>query len=493
VKSLQIRIATGVQPRTSLSSSGPLGRFCRSANVTGPAIPDNLRASWDYRRPERHLLLGCLFCIGVGFLLVLGSAHADDNARGAADVLPLGVYALSLATVHLVLVVSGFRGDQILVASAAFLSGFGLLAQTRMGAFQTADGTAIAHFLFPAGVFLMLAANGAFMRGRFEALAAAMWGWAVVSLLLVMALLVTGQRFRGGVYAAGFITPTELLKVTVVLFAAAFIVRYAKPLGKWTGYGLLPPWKDLVPLAAFWAALVALLLVQRDLGMIVILSVTLLVMLVMGTGRKAYMAYALTAAVGLGHLVLGVFQHGQRRIQAWQSPFQDPTGDGWQILQGLSGMHSGGLWGEGFGEGKPEYTPIAESDFIYSVIGEELGFVGCGIVVAFFLLLLYRGLQITHRSRSPFGRLLCGGLVTVMATQTFLNIGGVTKLIPLTGITLPFISHGGSSLLTGFAALGLMLAVSDGGSAKKKPPRRQPSANAGRRKTRPAPSRTRKK
>jgi cell division protein FtsW (lipid II flippase) len=125
-------------------------------------------------------------------------------------------------------------------------------------------------------------------------------------------------------------------------------------------------------------------------------------------------------------------------------------------------MYSGGLWGEGFGEGNPEYTPIAESDFIYSVIGEELGFVGCVLVVAFFLLFFYRGLIIASRSRSSFGRLLCGGLTAVIAIQTFLNIGGVTKLVPLTGITLPFISHGGSSLLTGFVALGLMLAASDG-------------------------------
>jgi cell division protein FtsW (lipid II flippase) len=145
-------------------------------------------------------------------------------------------------------------------------------------------------------------------------------------------------------------------------------------------------------------------------------------------------------------------------------------------------MYSGGLWGEGFGAGNPEYTPIAESDFIYAVIGEELGFVGGALVMAFFLLIFLRGLQIAYRSRSSFGLLLAGGLTTVLATQTFLNIGGVTKFIPLTGITLPFISQGGSSLLTAFAILGLLLAISDG---------EPPGTRARARSSGPSPARSR--
>jgi len=196
-----------------------------------------------------------------------------------------------------------------------------------------------------------------------------------------------------------------------------------------------------------------------------------LIMLVAGTARLGYLVYGVLAATGLGYLMLTLFSHGQRRIQAWQAPFDDPTGAGWQILQGLSGMYSGGLWGEGFGRGNPEYIPIAESDFIYSVIGEELGFLGCAAVVVFYLILFGRGLRVADRIGSGFGMLLCGGLTTILATQTFLNIGGVTKFIPLTGITLPFISQGGSSLLVAFISLGLILAVSDGEVAKTRPKR----------------------
>lgn len=300
--------------------------------------------------------------------------------------------------------------------------------------------------------------------GRYRTLGTGhwVWAWAGLSLLLVLILLVTGQRFRGAVFGVGLLTPTELLKISFVLFSAAYIDREAKALSLWRFHGLLPPWRPLLPLAGVGGALMIMLLIQRDLGMVLLLGVTLPLLLVLGTGRWGYAGYGLVVASLLGWLLLGFFEHGERRIQAWLSPFQDPTGASWQVLQGLSGMYAGGLWGDGFGAGNPEYTPIAESDFIYAVIGEELGFIGTALVLAFFLILILRGLQIAIRARSSFGLLLAAGLTTVLAAQVVLNVGGVTSLLPLTGITLPFISQGGSSLVTAFALLGLLLAISDG-------------------------------
>jgi cell division protein FtsW (lipid II flippase) len=224
----------------------------------------------------------------------------------------------------------------------------------------------------------------------------------------------------------------------------------------------LPPWRALLPLAGFWLVLAGLLVVQRDLGLFIILSIAMLTMLFVGTGRLGYLLFGGIGAVAVAGVVLKVLPHGERRLTAWLEPFRDPTGGSWQILQGLSGMYSGGLWGEGFGRGSPQYTPIAQSDFIYSVIGEELGFAGCAILIVFFLILFGRGLLVASRARDNDGRLVGLGLMTVLATQTFLNIGGVTKFIPLTGLPLPFISHGGSSLITGFIGLGILLAISDG-------------------------------
>ncbi len=436
-----------------------------SSTRATPKRPTSLADAWMLRWPERHLLLLCVLSIALGFIMVLGSGFADGRLFDPRVLLPLLVYIVCLTAMHLVLVAARFHGDQILLATLAFLAGFGLLAQSRMGSFDLSDLSAPGLYLFPAGVVLMLAVCIALMRGRYERLAAGIWGWAGISLALVAALLLLGHRYRGAVYGGGLITPTEILKVTVVLFLASYIDRHAKRLGNWGKGFPRPPLRDLLPLAGFWLALVGLLLLQRDLGMFVVLNVTLLIMLFIGTGRVGYLALGGLAATGLGYLILAFFAHGQRRIQAWLSPFQDPTGNSWQILQGLSGMYSGGLWGEGFGEGNPEYTPIAQSDFIYAVIGEELGFVGCTLLVIFFLVFFSRCLGIADQTRSGFGRLLCVGLTSVLATQTFLNLGGVTSFIPLTGITLPFISHGGSSLITGFVSLGLILAVSEGVSA----------------------------
>jgi cell division protein FtsW (lipid II flippase) len=439
---------------------------------------------WALRRPERQLLLAALACLAIGFLLALGSVAAAGRAPDPADLLPLASYGLCLVLLHLALVLGGFRGDQVLVVAAAFLGGLGLLIQTRMGLFEGAAPLDLVRLVFPAGILVMAGTALVFMDGRYRVLAAYPWVWAGLSLALVAVLLATGQRFRGAVFGLGLTTPTEVLKVSLVIFLAGLVDREGRALGAWHPSLPLPPWRPLWPLAACWAVLTGLLLLQRDLGMVAILGVALLAILSAGTGRIGYTVYGLLAAAGLGWLLLGVFEHGQERLRTWLDPFADPTGDGWQILQGLSGMFAGGLWGEGFGQGSPRYTPIAESDFVYTAIGEELGFLGCAIVLCFYLLPIERGLAIAARGRTGFGRLLATGLCAVLAAQTLLNIGGVTKLIPLTGLTLPLVSQGGASLLVTCAALGLLLAVSDdqAGAPRRGPshrpqPRAHPSAH----------------
>ena len=144
-------------------------------------------------------------------------------------------------------------------------------------------------------------------------------------------------------------------------------------------------------------------------------------------------------------------------------------------------MFAGGLMGAGFGKGNPERIPIAESDFIYAVIGEELGFIGCLLVVVFYLIFFHQGYRIAFKTKDYFGSLLAAGLVSVLACQTLLNIGGVTKSIPMTGIPLPLISHGGSNLVTVFLGLGLLLSISEnqGMSVAKKSPKPKASKRSG--------------
>jgi cell division protein FtsW (lipid II flippase) len=440
--------------------------------------PPGIAQSWELRAPERTLLAWSLVCIAIGFFMLWGSTVAAGGRIDWLDLLPLGIYGSSLLIMHLMLVLARFRGDQLIVVAVGFLAGFGMLAQYRMGSFSSQTGISLNLLLFPAGFALMSGIAIGLKHGRYNILSGPhwIWVWAGLSLGLLAALVLFGQRFRGGIYATGFLTPSEILKVTVVLFVATFVDRNTKLLGNWGRDLPLPPWRALLPLAGFWIVLTGLLIVQRDIGLFIVLSVAMVTILFVGTRRYGYLLMGGIAALGMAWAVLNFLPHGVRRINAWLEPFQDPTGGSWQILQGLSGMYSGALWGEGFGRGSPEYTPIAQSDFIYSVIGEELGFAGCAILIVFFLVLFGRGLMVAARSGYVFGQVLGVGLVAILATQTFLNIGGVTKFVPLTGIPLPFISHGGSSLITGFVGLGLLLAISDGKPPSS--PRAHPSAAA---------------
>lgn len=446
--------------------------------MTAAGAHPGWRASWEFRQPERQLLLLCMFAVSIGFLLIFGAERSVERLIGARDLLPLALYALSLAVVHAALVAANFRGDQLLVATVALLSGLGVLMHYRLGAFDAEPlHEAVRDYaLYPAGMAAMLLVVLAGMRGRYRYLARWPWFWALVSIALLAGLVLMGQRFRGAVYAAGFLTPSEFLKLSLVCFLAGYIAARSAALARWR-YRVLPPLRALLALLGFWLVLCALLLWQRDLGMLVILNTVFLLLLTLGTGRAGYAVAGAAAALGGGWVLLRFFSHGARRIDAWLNPFADPTGGSWQLLQGLSGMYSGGLWGQGFGAGNPEYIPIAASDFVYAVVGEELGFFGSLLVVLFFVVLFQRALSIALRVRGLFTRLLASGLAAILAVQTFMNLAGVTKLIPLTGITLPFISQGGSSLLTSMMAVGLLLAISDG-EPKGRATRRRRSAKA---------------
>ncbi len=448
-----------------------------------PARPERLGERWDARAAERRLLLWVLFATGVGFLMVLGALPKDGMPVRWTDLVPPIGFALAFLGAHLVFVAVGFRGDPLVLALVAFIAGVGLLARFRMGIYA-GEGLSLAHVLLPLGVMAMAMLAVALQDGRYRSLAAGPWFWALLSLGVVAFVLATGQRFRGAVYGTGFITPSEGLKLSVVLFAAAFVDRHAKALAKWHRPIPLPPLRALLPLVLFAALLLGLLLVQRDLGLVLILALALLLQLAAGTQRAGYLIYGALVAGGAGYALLQFFSHGQRRVASWLDPFADPTGAGWQVLQGLSGMYAGGLWGEGFSQARPRYTPIAESDFIYAVVAEELGFVGSALLLACFALLCWRLILIAARAKSAFGMLAATGIAAVFTIQTLLNVGGVTKAIPITGVTLPFISQGGSSLLVTCIGLGIVLAISDG---EPKPPRKQ---TAGPKRT--APSRRRR-
>ena len=308
----------------------------------------------------------------------------------------------------------------------------------------------------------MFAAAILFRRGRHGVLAALGPLCALLAAALLGAIVFLGQRYRGAIFMPGNTNPSDIVKILLVIFAAGFIAA-------WRENGRSAGLSGASAFLLLWSVPMALLVYQRDLGMLALLNAALLALLAAATGRVSYALLGLGGVAVMGALVYFFSAHGQARFAAWLAPFADPTGRSWQILQALSAMYSGGLWGLGLGRGAPGFIPIASSDFIYAVIGEELGYIGCGIALAFYLALFLRGYRIAENAPDQFGRLLAAGLATVLAFQTVLNVGGVVKALPLTGITLPLVSRGGSSFMATCLAVGLLLALSDsGGTARKK-------------------------
>jgi cell division protein FtsW (lipid II flippase) len=349
------------------------------------------------------------------------------------------------------------------------ISGWGFLARTRM---EGADGLSLAtlsFWLLPAGWLVWVAVWALLRKGRVEVMRSWYAAAGVIGLLLLGALLAMGTRYRGAVFGPGNITPTELLKFLAPLCWAGLLARGRKGLQD----GGLSAVRALIPSFIFWALLGVLLIVQRDLGMWVMLSATFGGMVCLATRRLSWLFAALLAAVGMLWGLARFFPHGGRRIEAWLDPFADPTGTGWQTLQALTAMFSGGFWGIGFGAGAPERVPIVHSDFVYVIIAEEFGWTGCVLLVLAFIGLFRLAPLLYAMHGNSFLGLASLGWLLSLSVQTLVNLGGVVKLLPITGVPLPLVSAGGSSLLVTLTLLGLIMAASDSSPKKTTPTRKR--------------------
>jgi len=227
----------------------------------------------------------------------------------------------------------------------------------------------------------------------------------------------------------------------------------------------LPRLRDLAPVFLAWLVSLGVLVFQKDLGSAIMFFGLFMAMLYLATGRLSWLVVAgIGIAVG-GYFAYNYVSHVHARIYAWVHAFDpdiyqaSPGGSG-QILQGVFGLAYGGLFGRGWGQGRANLVPYANSDMIISSLGEELGLIGLGAILMMFMLLVSRGYRAALGTRDGFGKLLAAGLSTVMVLQLFVVIGGVTRLIPLTGLTTPFMSAGGSSLVANWIIVALWLSIS---------------------------------
>jgi cell division protein FtsW (lipid II flippase) len=296
-------------------------------------------------------------------------------------------------------------------------------------------------------------------------------GLSAIGLLVLPALPGIGRTINGATLWVDIgplvFQPGELAKVMIVIFLAGYLRDNREMLSFGVGSGRLPSPKHLGPLLLIWGGAMLVLFQTRDLGGALLYFAIFLVMLYTATARWSFVA------VGLGLFLLGAFAlyqvipHVQDRVEGWLDPWSDPQGATYQLVQSIYAISSGGVFGSGLGRGilvSPEgesYIPFLETDFIFSAVAQELGLAGAAAVVLLYLLFAFRGFRISMLADDGFSKLLAAGLTAAVAIQAFIIIGGVTGLIPLTGITLPFVSYGGSSIVANFVVLALLLMVSD--------------------------------
>ena len=408
--------------------------------------------------------------LGLVFLgaVITGAAYTlaslGRTASLPADIGPfLGVVLALLGAAHLATRRLAPTADAILLPVAGLLNGLGYVFIARLdeelAALQaTWTAVGIAGYV---GTLFVVRHTRTLERYRYTLMLIG------VALLLLPLVPGVGREIRGARIWVSLgslnFQPGEFAKIVLAVFFASYLVEKRELLRVHTarlGRIYLPDLRTLGPVLLAWIASLVVMTAERDLGTSLLFFALFLVMVWVATGRASYLAVGAVLFTAGSYLAWRLFDHVQTRVEVWINPWTDVADTGFQIVQATFALAWGGVAGTGIGLGNPDRIPIGTSDMIFAVIGEELGLLGSTAVLVAFLLMVGSGLRIALRADRPFDKLLAAGLTTIIGLQSFIIIGGVIRLVPLTGITLPFVSYGGSSLVANYVLLALLLRIS---------------------------------
>ncbi len=419
------------------------------------------------RRTELGLIVvGALITAGAYALAGLGR-----EAQIPANIGPfLGVILALFGTAHLAVRRLAPNADGILLPLAALLNGIGYVFIVRLDEAQSKGGrlaglqsvwTAVGIGAFVLTLFLVRRARD-LERYRYTFAAAGLL-LLVLPLAPVLGRTINGSRIWVSLGPVNF-QPGEAAKILLAVFFAGYLVERRELLALSTfrlGPLHLPDPKYLGPIVAAWLVSLVVMTAQRDLGSSLLFFVLFVVMLWVATGRTTYLAVGSALFVAGAGLAYAQFTHVRERIEVWLDPWSQAKAAGFQIVEATFAFADGGLAGTGIALGTPTRIPEVETDFIFAAIGEELGLLGATAILCAYVLMVGAGLRIALRAESAFDTLLATGLTTLLGAQAFIIIGGITRVLPLTGVTLPFVSYGGSSLVMNYVLLALLLRISD--------------------------------
>ncbi len=423
------------------------------------------------RRNAELLLLCFAAVINIAALLIV-EANQERGLRW--DLASYGLAFLTLfGCAHLAMRRFAPYADPLLLPIVALLNGLGLVMIHRLDLSSTARGhhhpSATQQMLWTFVGVVAFALVVTFLKDHRQlARYGYVCGVAGLVLLVIPALLPKSLSEQNGakiwIRLPGFsIQPAEFSKILLLIFFSAVLIAKR---GLFTSAGKhlmgmnLPRPRDLAPLLAAWVLSIGVMVFETDLGTSLLLYASFLVVVYLATQRFSWVVIGLVLFAAGSIVAYYIFGHVRVRVRMWWDPFSDPDGSGYQSVQSLFSFATGGIFGTGLGNGQPDTVPAASTDFIIAAFGEELGLVGIASLLMLYTIVIVRGLRTAIASRDSFGKLLAAGLASTLAIQLFIVVGGVTQLIPLTGLTTPWLSYGGSSLLANYVLLAILARIS---------------------------------
>lgn len=409
------------------------------------------------------LLIAAPVVILLYAMIVMNNGESlDVNTLGV----PLGMFA-TFGAAHLAVRKWAPAADPAILPISFALSGIGIAFITRLN-----PDMAVRQFFWLLASVACMVLVLIFLR-KLDRVANYKYTLMVFGILLLLSPMlpgigkeISGSRIWLGIGSFSF-QPGELAKILIVMFLAAYLAANREMLSVFTwkvGPFHLPDPRALLPMLLMWGLSLIVVVFEKDLGSALVVFFVFLSMLYVATGKKTYVVAGVLLA-GIGAVAMwSMFSHVQVRVSTWLDPFADASGTGYQLCQAIYSMADGGIFGVGIGNGMCDKIPVVESDYIFAAIAEEGGLLGAAGLLLLYVCFAVRGMVTAGRAKSDVSSFIACGLTASIVLQAFIIVGGVTRLIPLTGLTLPFVSQGGSSLLASFIVVGILLRAGDAGT-----------------------------